>query len=108
MRKLEKMIRKVRYRSDAGKVLLAALVAIWMAAAASPTRVSNDDSFDGFGNSTSRLGCGGAPVAGCGLLLNPATLARYIEIVPPGAAKPPHRPARFAFRNMSHGSRGTI
>lgn len=99
MRKLEKIIRQVRHHSDLGKVLLAALIAIWLAAAASmPARLTVSSSFEGFDDGMLRVPCGIA----CGppMLLDAATLVRhveYVEAAPLGTAKAPNRPSRFGF-----------
>lgn len=100
MRKLERIIRNVRNRGDS-KLLLAVLVAAWLAAASHNRPAGSAAAFDGFGESARSAGCGLMFAVNCSsrMLLEPAILARHIEMKPLGTTKPPHRPARFGFHN---------
>lgn len=95
MRELKKIIRRVRYLSESGKVLLAASLLIGFSVATLPTKwiVSNtvEDSD----------AC--MPVSRCGIIyhhpmqLDLSSRALHVEVEHPSNGKPAHRPPRFGF-----------
>ena len=90
MHKLKKIIRRVRYLGDTGKMLLAVSMLIWFSIAALPARWLVPNTFEGVDDCM--------PASRCATSDHyPPTHTLHIEVVYPGSVKPAHRPARFGF-----------